>query len=199
MGNPGSCCESGHRHPGVRRRSAADGDVSHTTPCSGICPYTSRGRCRLPVLPRAVRAAAHTPWHVVQAGGTEERRTLAFRDYLREHQDVSREYEALKWKSRCDRSRRIQDLAYRRARPVDVMARFVAAALAAGYPPSALSEGAEMRRRAVPAVSLFSVSARSPAALAAGQGRIGKDAGYLRRRRGGREPTRSCRPPENPC
>jgi GrpB-like predicted nucleotidyltransferase (UPF0157 family) len=34
--------------------------------------------------------------HVVEAGGDEERRTLAFRDYLREHVEVAREYEALK-------------------------------------------------------------------------------------------------------
>ena len=34
--------------------------------------------------------------HVVQAGGPEERRTLAFRDYLREHPGVAREYEELK-------------------------------------------------------------------------------------------------------
>jgi hypothetical protein len=34
--------------------------------------------------------------HVVEAGGDEERRTLAFRDYLRTHDDVAREYEALK-------------------------------------------------------------------------------------------------------
>jgi GrpB-like predicted nucleotidyltransferase (UPF0157 family) len=34
--------------------------------------------------------------HVVASGGAEERRTLAFRDYLREHSNVTREYEALK-------------------------------------------------------------------------------------------------------
>jgi len=34
--------------------------------------------------------------HVVQAGGDQERRTLAFRDYLREHRVVAREYELLK-------------------------------------------------------------------------------------------------------
>jgi GrpB-like predicted nucleotidyltransferase (UPF0157 family) len=34
--------------------------------------------------------------HVVESGGIEERKTLAFRDYLREHSDAAREYEALK-------------------------------------------------------------------------------------------------------
>jgi len=34
--------------------------------------------------------------HVVLAGGQEERRSLAFRDYLREHSDVAGEYAALK-------------------------------------------------------------------------------------------------------
>jgi len=34
--------------------------------------------------------------HVVQAGGAEELRTLAFRDYLREHSDAAREYASLK-------------------------------------------------------------------------------------------------------
>jgi GrpB-like predicted nucleotidyltransferase (UPF0157 family) len=34
--------------------------------------------------------------HVVQAGGNEEWRTLAFRDYLRNHDAVAREYERLK-------------------------------------------------------------------------------------------------------
>jgi GrpB-like predicted nucleotidyltransferase (UPF0157 family) len=34
--------------------------------------------------------------HVVRAGGDEERRTLAFRDYLCDHADAAREYEALK-------------------------------------------------------------------------------------------------------
>ena len=34
--------------------------------------------------------------HVVQSGGAEERRTIAFRDYLREHTEVARAYEDLK-------------------------------------------------------------------------------------------------------
>jgi GrpB-like predicted nucleotidyltransferase (UPF0157 family) len=34
--------------------------------------------------------------HVVEAGGEEERKTLAFRDYLREHAGVAQEYERLK-------------------------------------------------------------------------------------------------------
>jgi len=34
--------------------------------------------------------------HVVESGGAEEKRTLAFRDYLREHPETAREYEALK-------------------------------------------------------------------------------------------------------
>jgi len=36
--------------------------------------------------------------HLVQAGGDEERKTLAFRDYLREHSDVADQYLALKMK-----------------------------------------------------------------------------------------------------
>lgn len=34
--------------------------------------------------------------HVVKIGGHEERRTLAFRDYLRDHSDEAREYEQFK-------------------------------------------------------------------------------------------------------
>lgn len=34
--------------------------------------------------------------HLVERGGREERRTLAFRDYLRDHVEIAREYERLK-------------------------------------------------------------------------------------------------------
>ena len=36
--------------------------------------------------------------HVVPAGGNEQQRTLAFRDYLRNHADVALEYERLKYR-----------------------------------------------------------------------------------------------------
>jgi len=75
--------------------------------------------------------------HVVQAGGAEERRTLAFRDYLRDHPDAAREYEHLK-----------QELAGRFATidpesheayaggKTGFVERIVAMALSSGYPKS---------------------------------------------------------------
>jgi GrpB-like predicted nucleotidyltransferase (UPF0157 family) len=55
-------------------------------PDDAVCPFFHR--------------PAHWPHthhiHVVQHGGLEERRTLAFRDYLRDHDDAAREYERLK-------------------------------------------------------------------------------------------------------
>lgn len=73
--------------------------------------------------------------HVVERGGAEERRTLAFRDYLRDHGDTARDYERLK-----------QDLAarligaddqererYAQAKS-DFIERVVGLALRGGYP-----------------------------------------------------------------
>ena len=51
-----------------------------------VCPYFHR--------PTPKPHTHHV--HAVQLGGQEERRTLAFRDFLREHDDVAREYVALK-------------------------------------------------------------------------------------------------------
>jgi GrpB-like predicted nucleotidyltransferase (UPF0157 family) len=51
--------------------------------------------------------------HVVAAGGDEERRTLAFRDYLRRHGDVARAYEVLKRELAA--RHRAEDLASREA------------------------------------------------------------------------------------
>jgi len=51
-----------------------------------FCPFFHR--------PRGWPHTHHV--HVVQRGGDEERRTLAVRDYLRDHPAAAREYEALK-------------------------------------------------------------------------------------------------------
>ena len=73
--------------------------------------------------------------HVVEAGSDEERRTLAFRDYLREHRDAALEYERLKRELAAmhtggsEASRE----AYARAKTAFVEA-VVRRALAAGYP-----------------------------------------------------------------
>ena len=58
--------------------------VSH--PDDSFCPFFHR--------PRQWPHSHHV--HVVESGGREERRTLAFRDYLRDHRDVARECEDLK-------------------------------------------------------------------------------------------------------
>ena len=69
-------------------------------------PLTALGYVHLPHADDAFCPFFHRPaqWphthhvHVVQAGGDEERKTLAFRDYLREHSDVAGQYLALKMK-----------------------------------------------------------------------------------------------------
>jgi len=73
--------------------------------------------------------------HVVQAGGDEERRTLAFRDFLREHNEVARDYARLKKQlaavtEAADVSSRE---AYAKAKS-EFIERVVQIALAAGYP-----------------------------------------------------------------
>ncbi len=67
-------------------------------------PLASLGYVHMPHPDDAFCPFFHrpSPWphthhvHVVAAGGDEERRTLAFRDYLREHAGAAREYAALK-------------------------------------------------------------------------------------------------------
>ena len=98
-----------------------------------VCPFFHR--------PSAWPHTHHV--HVVQAGGSEERRTLAFRDYLREHPDVSREYEALK-RDLAARSVATDPESreeYARGKS-DFIEGVVATALAAGYPRAQLSEEA---------------------------------------------------------
>jgi len=73
--------------------------------------------------------------HVVESGGPEERRTLAFRDYLRDHATVVREYERLKE----DLTRHLAAAdpesreTYARGK-TDFIERVVAMALSSGYP-----------------------------------------------------------------
>ena len=73
--------------------------------------------------------------HVVEVRGAEERRTLAFRDYLRGHDDVAREYERLKrelarsLKGTDPRSRE----SYAQAK-TEFVERVVAQAVGEGYP-----------------------------------------------------------------
>jgi GrpB-like predicted nucleotidyltransferase (UPF0157 family) len=73
--------------------------------------------------------------HLVVHGGPEEQRTLAFRDYLRDHPDTAREYERLK---RDLAAQHIGDVAEsREAYSVGKSAfveRIVALALESGYP-----------------------------------------------------------------
>jgi GrpB-like predicted nucleotidyltransferase (UPF0157 family) len=73
--------------------------------------------------------------HLVERGGAEERRTLAFRDYLRDHAAAAREYERLKEDlagktAAIDRESRE---AYARAK-TDFIERIVAKAFGSGYP-----------------------------------------------------------------
>jgi GrpB-like predicted nucleotidyltransferase (UPF0157 family) len=73
--------------------------------------------------------------HVVEADGEPELRTLAFRDFLREHHDAARAYEQLKWDlvAAYDRGElnSIDDYANAKTGFVETTIR---AALAAGYP-----------------------------------------------------------------
>ena len=74
---------------------------------------------------------------MVQFGGVEERRTLAFRDFLREHRDVAREYVVLKKQlaAGVDAADASAREAYANAK-TQFIERVVRIALAAGYPHS---------------------------------------------------------------
>ncbi len=73
--------------------------------------------------------------HVVEHGGTEERRTLAFRDYLRDHSGIAREYEQLKRHliSEIEPADPESREAYARAK-TDFIERITRTALRTGYP-----------------------------------------------------------------
>jgi hypothetical protein len=80
-----------------------------------ICPFFHR--------PKAWPHTHHV--HVVQSGGDEERRTLAFRDFLREHRDIANDSAAIQKRlaaltDAADapvRLRRAQKATYRACRP----------------------------------------------------------------------------------
>ena len=73
--------------------------------------------------------------HVVEAGGDEERRTLAFRDYLRDHADEARQYEQLKRDLAADlRPSNAEAREFYARAKTDFIERIVALALNAGYP-----------------------------------------------------------------
>src|SRR5262245_15834276 len=73
--------------------------------------------------------------HVVERGGREERRTLAFRDYLRDHPDVAREYEDFKRAVAAQiAAADVESLERYAAAKTDFIERVVAVALAKGYP-----------------------------------------------------------------
>jgi phosphoribosylglycinamide formyltransferase-1 len=73
--------------------------------------------------------------HVVEHGGREERRTLAFRDYLREHVETAREYEGLKH-AVAERIVAADPASQERyaAAKTEFIERVVALALSRGYP-----------------------------------------------------------------
>jgi GrpB-like predicted nucleotidyltransferase (UPF0157 family) len=106
-------------------------------------PLATLGYVHVPHVDDAVCPFFHRPrdWphthhvHVVQSGGLEERRTLAFRDFLREHGHVAREYVTLKrhLATQVNAGELSSREAYANAKS-EFIDRVVQMALAAGYP-----------------------------------------------------------------
>ena len=104
-------------------RLQAIGYVHVPHPDDQICPFFHR--------PEGWPHSHHV--HVVERGGSEERRTLAFRDYLRDHAAVARDYERLKERLMSQFSGDPDaHEAYARAKG-DFVERVVALALGSGY------------------------------------------------------------------
>jgi [ribosomal protein S5]-alanine N-acetyltransferase len=101
------------------------GYVHKPHPDDAWCPYFRR--------PEAWPHTHHV--HLVTSGGEPERRTIAFRDYLRDHLQAAREYEQLKRDlvRRCDAGEIESSDGYARAK-TSLVTRLTDVALAAGYP-----------------------------------------------------------------
>ncbi len=123
-----------------RDRLDAIGYVHVPDPDDSFCPFFHR--------PHHWPHSHHV--HLVESGGAEERRTLAFRDYLRDHAATAREYEHLKQGlarqlAATDRESRE---AYARAKS-DFIERIVAMASRRGYPRE-LPRARELPDKALP-------------------------------------------------
>lgn len=132
--------------PGLDAKPIVDIQVSveHLQPIRHYAePLATLGYVHVPHTDDAVCPFFHRPreWphmyhvHVVQSGGQEEQRTLAFRDFLREHSDIASEYVALKKKLAAfsDAADASSREAYASAKG-EFIDRVVQIALAAGYP-----------------------------------------------------------------
>jgi len=106
-------------------RLQAIGYVHVPHPDDSFCPFFHRP----PQWPHSHHV------HVVEKGGAEERRTLAFRDYLRDHDAAAGEYAHLKrhLAAQFNASHHESREAYARAKS-DFIERIVATALRSGYP-----------------------------------------------------------------
>jgi GrpB-like predicted nucleotidyltransferase (UPF0157 family) len=132
--------------PGLDAKPIVDIQVSVDTlaPIAAFeVPLASLAYVHVPHADDAVCPFFHRPaaWphthhvHVVQYGGIEERRTLAFRDYLRENDAIAREYAALKRTLAAGFN--ATDAAAREeyaAAKGEFIERVIRTALAAGYP-----------------------------------------------------------------
>ena len=115
-----------------RERLQAIGYLHVPHPDDSFCPFFHR--------PRRWPHSHHV--HLVEAGGVEERRTLAFRDYLRDHPAEAREYEHLKQSLARQLAATTVEFreAYTRAK-TDFIEQIVTIALDTGYPRESLQAG----------------------------------------------------------
>ena len=131
---------------GLRAKPIIDIQVSVAAlqPLAAVRRTSRRARIQpVPHLDDAFCPFFHRPsqWphshhvHVVEHGGPEERRTLAFRDYLRDHSELAHEYEELKLNlaARWVGVSREQRETYSESKS-DFIERVVALALKSGYP-----------------------------------------------------------------